>query len=88
MPTSAELSLYPLAPDYKDHIVAFIRRLREEEGITVATNELSTQVTGEYDAVMAALTAAMRPTLAGEVPCSFVVKLLNVGIEPGRAVRV
>ena len=86
--TSAELSLYPLTPDYKDTIIAFIHELRAQPGVTVATNGLSTQLTGDYDAVMAALTRAMRPTMAGDVACSFVIKVLNVGVEPGERVDV
>ena len=88
MQVSAELSLYPLTADYEPPIIAFIRRLRDQPGITVATNPLSTQVTGEYAAVMAAITAASEPTMAAEHSCSLVVKLLNVGIEPGRKVTV
>lgn len=85
---SAELSLYPLTPNYEKPIIAFIHRLRAQPGIKVATNGLSTQLTGEYDDVMRALTEAIRPTLAGEITCSFVVKLLNVSIDPGAAVTV
>lgn len=88
MTTSAELSLYPLTPNYEQVIIAFIHQLRSQPGITVATNGLSTQLTGEYDAVMAALTNAMRPTVFGEITCSFVVKVLNVGIVPGADVEV
>lgn len=85
---SAELSLYPLTPDYETPIIAFIHQLREQPGIEVATNGLSTQLTGEYGAVMQALTLAMAPTLQGAVACSFVIKILNVGVEPGRVVVV
>ena len=85
---SAELSLYPLTPDYETPIIAFIHRLRQQAGVNVATNGLSTQLTGEYAAVMKALTVAMEPTLVGEVTCSFVIKLLNVEIEAGAAVDV
>ncbi|WP_116107416.1 YkoF family thiamine/hydroxymethylpyrimidine-binding protein [Lewinella sp. IMCC34191] len=88
MKISAELSLYPLTSDYKEPIIAFIQRLREQAGLTVATNGLSTQVTGEYDDVMTALSEAMRPTMEGKNSCSFVIKILNVGIEPGREVVV
>ncbi|MEO0732296.1 MAG: hypothetical protein AAFZ52_05650 [Bacteroidota bacterium] len=85
---SAELSLYPLTPAYEAPIIDFIHRLRAQPGVAVATNGLSTQLTGEYAAVMAALTASMEPTLAGEVTCSFVIKLLNVQIDPGATVSV
>ncbi|MGB3799400.1 MAG: YkoF family thiamine/hydroxymethylpyrimidine-binding protein [Lewinella sp.] len=85
---SAELSLYPLTTDYEDPIIAFIKRLRAQAGIRVATNGLSTQITGEYDDVMKALSEAMRPTMEGETSCSFVIKILNVGVEPGEEVTV
>ncbi len=85
---SAELSLYPLTPDYTEVIISFIHQLRAQPGITVATNGLSTQLTGDYDSVMAAITEAMRPTMAGKVTCSFVIKVLNVSIEPGAGVEV
>ena len=85
---SAELSLYPLTPGYEPLILNFIRLLRAQPGVSVATNGLSTQLTGRYPDVMAALTVAMEPTMAGSVTCSFVVKLLNVEIEPGRPVEV
>lgn len=88
MTVSAELSLYPLTPDYEAPILAFIRTLNEQPGITTATSGLSTQLTGEYPAVMQALTVAMKPTLAGEAACSFVIKLLNVGIAPGKSVAI
>lgn len=86
MTVSAELSLYPLTPDYSPVIIDFIELLRAQPGVTVATNGLSTQLTGDYPDVMAALTVAMQPTLAGTVTCSFVLKLLNVAIEPGEIV--
>ena len=88
MQASAELSLYPLTPDYKDVIIAFIQNLRAQDGVRVATNGLSTQLTGAYDDVMAALTEAMRPTIEGSVACSFVIKVLNVAVEPGEEVTV
>lgn len=88
MIVSAELSLYPLTPDYETPILDFIRELRRQPDVEVATNGLSTQLTGNYTAVMQALTHAMEPTLGGTITCSFVIKLLNVGIVPGREVAV
>ncbi|MFT5999932.1 MAG: hypothetical protein ACI81P_002391 [Neolewinella sp.] len=86
--TSAELSLYPLTPDYELIIIDFIRLLRRQPGVQVATNGLSTQLTGAYADVMAALTVAMQPTMEGAVTCSFVIKVLNVGVAPGVEVKV
>lgn len=83
MTVSIDLSLYPLTPDYEGPIIAFIKRLHGYAGIQVATNQLATQLTGDYDAVMEVLREAMRPTLSSDTPCSFVIKILNVAVTPG-----
>ncbi|MFK8161041.1 MAG: hypothetical protein AB8H12_01150 [Lewinella sp.] len=89
MMTSAELSLYPLTANYEPIIIDFIRLLRQQPRVKVATNGLSTQLTGAYADVMAALTVAMQPTMEGAVTtCSFVIKVLNVEVEPGEVVVV
>ena len=88
MNVATEVSLYPLSPDYEEPIIEFIKRLRSTPGIRVATNNLSTQISGDYDTVMDALKEAMRPNLRGEITCSFVLKILNVEVEPGTAVEV
>jgi len=51
MNISVELTLMPLQDDYRDHIVNFIKRLRNSN-FHVEENSLSTQIYGEYDAVM------------------------------------
>lgn len=51
MNISVELTLMPLQDDYRNHIVSFIKRLRNSN-FHVEENSLSTQVYGEYDAVM------------------------------------
>jgi len=51
MNISVELTLMPLQDDYRGHIVNFIKRLRNSN-FHVEENSLSTQVYGEYDAVM------------------------------------
>lgn len=88
MQVSADLSLYPLTEEYEPIIIDYIRRLREQPGIRLATNPLTTQITGSYADVMQALAVAGEPTFSAGVSCSLVIKLLNVGIEPGRAVEV
>lgn len=54
MKISVELTLMPLQNDYRDHIVAFIKRLRNS-GLHIEENALSTHVFGEYDTVMSLL---------------------------------
>lgn len=50
MEISIEISLYPLAEEkFKSEIWAFIKRLRNVDGLQVFTNGMSTQVFGDYD---------------------------------------
>ncbi|MEM6769269.1 MAG: hypothetical protein AAF597_01690 [Bacteroidota bacterium] len=88
MTVSAELSLYALTDSYEQPVIDFIHALRAQPKIEVVTNGLSTQVVGEYAAVMEALKQSMEPTLAREETCSFVIKILNVRIQPGEQVEV
>lgn len=74
MKISAELTLMPLQNDYEDHIKAFIKKLRISE-FTVLENPLSTQIYGDYDALM--------PFLTKEIKTSFErqnVSVLNMKI--------
>lgn len=77
MQVAVDISLYPLNGDYVPPIRDFIARLNAQPGITVETNAMSTQVRGDYDVVMAALTAEMRPTLGGPDRAVFVLKVLG-----------
>ncbi len=54
MNISVELTFSPLQNDFEDHIIGFIKKLRAS-GLTVLENPLSTQVYGDYDAVMKVL---------------------------------
>ena len=54
MEISVELTFSPLQDDFEGHIITFIKKLRAS-GLTVLENPLSTQVFGEYHAVMEVL---------------------------------
>ena len=54
MNISVELTFSPLQDDFEEHIIKFIKKLRNS-GLTVLENPLSTQVYGSYDEVMAIL---------------------------------
>jgi len=54
MEISVELTFSPLQDDFEEHIITFIKKLRAS-GISILENPLSTQVFGEYDAVMEVL---------------------------------
>ena len=77
MKISIELSLYPLAMDnFKDEIWAFIKRLRQVEGLNVVTNGMSTQVFGDYDLavnnVMREIKQVHSTTNAAVFVCKFI----------------
>ncbi|MDT7828550.1 thiamine-binding protein [Pricia sp. S334] len=51
MEISVELTFSPLQDDFEEHIIRFIQKLRAS-GVTILENPLSTQIYGDYDAVM------------------------------------
>ena len=59
MQVSAELSLYPLAGDVNDNVLAFIEDLVTQGQISAVTNSMSTQISGESSAVFAAIERAL-----------------------------
>ena len=80
MRTAVEISMYPLAGDYRPLIQAFIDRLNIYADLLVVTNALSTQIWGDLDRVMAVLATEMgRAAAAGPQPI-FVIKVLP-GLE-------
>lgn len=81
----AEMSLYPLTDGPIEHIIDFILELRSREQIEVVTNQLSTQIRGEFAAVTNAVNECMERTMAAPHTVVLVVKYLNRDIEIGRA---
>ena len=59
MHISVELTLMPLQNDFEAHIIAFIKKLRTS-GFTILENPLSTQIYGDYDALMPFLTREIK----------------------------
>lgn len=59
MDISVELTLSPLQDNFEEPIIHFIRKLRSS-GFTVLENPLSTQIYGDYDAVMQFLQAEIK----------------------------
>jgi uncharacterized protein YqgV (UPF0045/DUF77 family) len=77
MNIGVEISLYPLRDEFIPPIRGFIERLNADYGFKVITNDMSTQVFGEYDEVMAALTRELRPTFERDGKSIFVMKVLG-----------
>ncbi|SOS50176.1 conserved hypothetical protein [Tenacibaculum finnmarkense] len=59
MKISVELTLMPLQNEFEKPIINFIKKLRNS-GLTILENPLSTQVYGDYDAVMQLLTSEIK----------------------------
>ena len=83
MTVTAELSLYPLRQDYIAVIKAFIDDLQERPGLRVCTNAMSTQIQGEHDSVMSAVSEVLRLSAQrfGEqvLVCKFIPMQLDIG---------
>jgi uncharacterized protein YqgV (UPF0045/DUF77 family) len=81
MRITAELSLYPLQADFVGPITDFIHALRAQPGIEIVTNQLSTQLRGEFAAVTAAVNHCLASTMAAHHPVVLVAKYLNADVD-------
>lgn len=88
MRITAEISLYPLKQDFVTEIKAFITALRGEPGLEIVTNQMSTQLRGEFDAVTGAISRCMRDTMSGDGTRVFVVKYLSADLDIGNLPQV
>jgi uncharacterized protein YqgV (UPF0045/DUF77 family) len=84
MQITAEITMYPLKEDYRPNIIEFIKKLASNDGITIVTNQMSTQLSGEFDAVTAAVQACMREAMTTSSRVVFVAKYLNTGLDIAR----
>lgn len=81
----AEMSLYPLKDGPIPTIITFIEALREQEGIEIVTNQLSSQVSGSFEAVTGAVNQCMKKAMETPNTVVLVVKYLNIEKELDRA---
>lgn len=81
MQITVDISMYPLNSDYKPAIKAFIRHLRGCPGLSLVTNQLSTQVTGEYDAVTGAINSCMQTAMCCDNTVVFAMRYVNLGLD-------
>ena len=87
MRTGIDISLYPLAPEYRPIIQAFIDRLHTHAGLSVETNAMSTQIWGELDQAMSILAQEIERAAAGGPQLVFVVKILPTLAPPAHLRR-
>ena len=81
MRITVEISLYPLNEAFVGDIREFILRLRQEAGLEIRSNQMSTQIRGEYDDVTSALNRCMRTSMEKTGSVVFVVKYLNADLD-------
>lgn len=81
MNITVDISMYPLDADYKPAIKAFIRRLRTHAGLTLVTNQLSTQINGDFGAVTAALNDCIQQSMEATNKVVFVTRYLNADLD-------
>jgi len=81
MKVSIDISMYPLNPDYKPSIKAFIGALNSHNEITTQENNMSTQVFGEYRDVMRIVTDEIEKASGDEPKVVFVMKLIPFDLQ-------
>ncbi|HPE34442.1 MAG: hypothetical protein EOM06_05595 [Sphingobacteriia bacterium] len=80
MKVSVDISYYPLKVEYISPIKDFIKRINTYDKLVVNTNPMSTQIFGEFDEVMQAITREIYKSF--ELPHSiFVIKMINADLN-------
>jgi len=74
MTATVEISMYALEDAYEQKVIDFIQRIKQNKGIRVEVNGLSTQLFGEYDELMNLLRDEMK-TVFENGKAVFVLKL-------------
>ena len=60
MIATIEVSMYALTDGYEQKVIDFIQRVKQNKGIRVEVNGLSTQLFGEYDLLVNVLKKEMQ----------------------------
>lgn len=77
----ADMSLYPLKDGPIPTIIEFIEDLQNQPDIQIVTNQLGTQIRGEFEAVTGAVKQCMRKAMGSRNTVVLVVKYLNIDVE-------
>lgn len=81
---TVDISMYPLDSDYKPPIKDFIRKLRQFGGLELVTNQLSTQISGDFELVTKAINECMKQSMSTETRVVFVARFLNTDLDINR----
>jgi uncharacterized protein YqgV (UPF0045/DUF77 family) len=74
MDATFEISLNPLDREYASIVTDFLVRLKQDPGIRIEVNGLSTQLFGDYDTIWELLKTEVKPILES-YPAVFHLKL-------------
>lgn len=77
MQVAVDISLYPLDENFIPPIKDIIDRLAQHDGVEVERNRMSTQLRGDFDVVMPALSQEIRATFDKVPKAVFAIKILN-----------
>lgn len=83
MRVTAEMSLYPLAGQPIEKILAFIATVASDDRLEVVVNQLSTQVRGELAVVMSVVATAIERSFSAGGAQALVIKILNADLPIG-----
>ncbi len=86
MKLTAEISLYPLSDNYLNVVKDLVRALRRYDDLTLVTNAMSTQLSGDYDRVFEVVNRELRASYerSGKqvLVCKFIVGELDIANLP------
>ena len=77
MQISIEISLYPLTENFTSSIDNFISCLKMYDSIEVRTNNMSTQLFGDFDDLIKILKIEMKKTFKNQTNSVFNLKIVN-----------
>ena len=83
MKISVEMSLYPLSDDFLPMIQDIVARLNQADAVSCITNSMSTQLFGDFDAVMKVVEETLRYSFTTYGKQVFITKFLNSDVNPG-----
>lgn len=81
MKISVEISMYPLNKSYGIPILHFIEKIKKRTDVVVKSNTMSTQIFGEYDAVMTLLQHEIKPAFETSDTVVMILKIVNQPLD-------
>ncbi len=82
MKASVEISMYPLTENYGTAILTFLDKLKRYPSIEMHSNTMSTQLFGNYDEIMEALTKEIKESFRNGNDSVIVFKIANLDLRP------